>query len=383
MKRIISIKPILAVVSILLFAIVFKSCKKADNEGETINEDLKIAKENLIKQVKAQYGDISAATVIPISKEADEYFYKSASGDMVSLYNNTKVNAKGTIDGDCLYTCSNANNAADLVINYTLDYVQRFYICENLSAPPDKSTVEVKWTVSVPFGVLPQAAGQNTTGYLKIGPLKQINNTIYTAQFNSVTITNLGPAPGCATNTLYSIVYKFTSVPNNLFASPNQISASINLANNCSLVGNLVSSGYVSAPPFSQNAYLPCNRIDKVWASTSVPVIVNGMATAVCGSQPSGWQYIDNHQLEYRKVTSATSFKWEDQSYTPQNGIPFGSSTPSATFSPFNGVGLPAISANSGWWLIRYRNVKTPDCPTIPIADWGNPALWITEARQY
>ncbi|MBP6022592.1 hypothetical protein [Ferruginibacter sp.] len=392
MKTITLPKVVITLITIALFAVVLKSCKKVDKNAANTKEVA--AKEAVLKAIQKEYGNVSAGIIIPVNKAADEYFYRDASGNMVSLYGN--LTSRTGINGPsvCKANCNTTSNPADLRIIYTLDYVQRLYMCESSSIPDlAKSIVSVKWTVSVPFnfgytiGNVPPLHYGNVVFKNSSGtPI----NTL-TANNSEVTTTMIGADPSCPTwNNLWEVTYKFTQVSDGNFASGNTIEASVSLENDCALVGNVVASGYVSAPAFSQNAYLPCNRVDMVYAYSGITTVL-GNTTAIC-THPSGFTYTDYHQLEYRQVVAASgSLKWEDQIDIFGNpssinwGIPLGGSTPSATFLPNDGVTLANITSGSGAWLVRYRNVKTGSCNEItPIGSiWPTPGLWVTKALYF
>ncbi len=386
-----TIRIITAIMVVATFMLLIKGCKKVENTSNS--KDVELAKTALIKSIKEQYGDVSAGIVIPVNKQAEDYFYKDANGKMVSLYGIPTGQQGITAPAPCKANCNSTTNPADLRIIYTLDYVQRFYICE-VNSTNDKSTVSVKWTVSVPFN-LGYTIGFPVQTYGTVRFKNSSGTVINTLQANTgqLTETMVGADPACPTwNNLWTITYKFTQVANSNFASGNTIEAAVSLENDCSLVGNVVASGNISAPSFSQNANLPCNRIDKVWANATTPAIVIGNTAAVC-TQPSGFNYVDFHQLEYRPVNSPTgSLKWEDQTSASNVswGLPFGSSILNPAFAPSNGATLTNITSGSGLWLIRYRNVKTGTCNIInplplgpPNGNWGNNALWVTEAWSY
>ena len=386
MKTINSIKFIGSIIAIAAFIMILKSCKKAD----IAPQDAATTRAAAINAIKAKYGDVSAGIVYNINKTATEYFYKDANGQRVSLHGAGGTN--GPTPTPCTYDCSTAPNASWLFPTYVLDYVERFYKCESSSLPGDqKSEVNVKWTVSVPFNIAPASVGSTLSeGYVQFDDGTTI--TTFTAPYTQMTMTYIGPTPGCSTNNTYEVTYKVDNIPDSYFASGTTIAAAVDLANNCYLVYNIVSSGYVTGPTFSQDGYLPCNRIDKVYTSSipaTVPAIWNGNAVGTC-TQPTGWQYIDYHQLEYRPVTVPGNYNWDDQtSSTIRWGTPSGGGATVPNFSPFDYVTLSNITTGSGWWLIRYRNVKTGSCniingsPAAPGQPWGNPALWITEAWQY
>ena len=399
---------LIALVTIALFAVVLKSCKKVDKNAANTNEAA--AKEAVQKAIQKEYGNVSAGIIIPVNKAADEYFYRDASGQMTSLYGN--LTSRTGINGPslCKANCNTTSNPADLRIIYTLDYVQRFYECESNG---DKSTVTVKWTVSVPFQIGYTIGNVPPLHYGNVR-FKNSSGTVIntlTATNGQVASTMIGADPSCPTwNNLWEVTYKFTQVTNGNFASGNTIEASVSLENDCALVGNVVLSGYVSAPAFSQNAYLPCNRIDKMYVYSTIQ-LPGPNATALGNYQftcpyptTDGFVPIDFHQLEYRRVNATNgSLKWDDQingSPASQNaiywGVPTSTSTSNPTITGGGGFNLTAMTPGTGKWLVRYRNVKTSTCNTFlnssgsnssspdPQAGavWGNTALWVTEVVQ-
>lgn len=390
MKTINSLKLIISVIAIAAFVLLLKSCKKADMKPPD-NKTAEQTKAAAIKAIKDKYGNVSAGVVYNINKPAPEYFYKDAAGNKVSLYGSGKNkpgNANGPTPTPCTYDCSTAPNASYLTITYTLDYVERFYLCESI----DESNVNVHWTVSVPFNIAPFSVGnQFSEGYVQFtDPFS--TTTTFTAPYTDMTMTYLGADPACSVNNLYEVTYKVTNVPNSNFANGNTIAAAVDLANNCRLVYNLVSSGYQNGPTFSQDGYLPCNRIDKVYINpnTGPSNCATVAGNYILCSPPGGsFSVIDYHQVEYRPVTSGTSLLWDDQvTGSPVNwGVPTGTSTGDPALDPYTGVSnLINMTPSTGLWLVRYRNVKTSVCDIIsglpfgsPGAPWGNEALWITE----
>lgn len=358
---------------------ILKSCKKAD----IAPQDAATTKAAAIKAIKAKYGDVSAGIVYNINKTATEYFYKDANGQRVSLHGAGAVN--GPTPTPCTYDCSTAPNASWLFPFYTLDYVERFYKCESV----DQSEVNVQWTVSVPFSIgVSSIGGQFSSGYVRFTDATPTVTT-FTAPYTDMTITYVSTDPTCLTNNLYTVSYKVDNIPDSYFASGTTIAAAVDLANNCNLTFNLVSSAYVNGPSFSQNGYFPCNRIDKVYINPYNPVVLMN-AAGIC-THPSGFTYSDYQQFEYRKVTVTGDDNWVDQTspirwaayyYGPGN---IGSETPA--FTPSESAYLTYITASSGQWLFRYRNVLTGSCNVIsagsPGGNWGNPALWFTEVKTF
>ncbi len=353
MKAINFLKLIIALTGIILFTFVLKSCKKSndvlpDKDPATIIADVK-------KAIQQKYGDISAGFVYPVNKTAAAIFYKNATGNMVKLYDYSS----SLLNRPCV-NCSQTSNPADLTIIYTLDYVQRFYMCENST----QSDITAKWTVSVPFSIV---ATPNSYGKVKLtptsGPAVELNTQNGTSNF---IVTYLGPA--CFNNKLYEITYKFTGVSNSDLLSGTTLDAFISLENDYSLLGYTASSGYVSAPSFSQDPYLPCNRIDKMYVNpnTGPSNCATAAGNYILCSPPSGLNVIDYHQVEYRAVNHSTSFLWDDQTSSVYWGQPTGTGTGDPALNPSTGVSnLVQMTPSSGTWLVRYRNVKTSVCDII------------------
>jgi hypothetical protein len=388
MKTTKSIRFIAILMAMAAFMLVIKSCKKVDNSGTTNAEAAKAA---AIQSVKAQYGDISAGIVYNVNKAADEYFYKNTEGKMVSLYGAVANAANGPDISapnppGCQYNCTNTTNPANLRLVYTLNQVQRFYDCET-ATNAQQSKVSVDWTVSVPF-VIGGPKPTFSTGdvkFINASGVTLLTLTASTGNF-ALSINYLGPDPACTTGRLYKITYMFNNVANGYFASGNTIKASLSLANDCALLGNVAASGDIAAPAFSQNAYLPCNRVDKAFLSAGgggAPIIISGGNASLC-SNPAGFLTIDAYQLEYRQKT-AVSDKWDDQiNNSPVRwSVPSGGTAFLPTFSYGSSATLTFITAGSGLWLVRYRNVKTGTCdiisPSVPNGIWSNPALWVMQ----
>lgn len=385
MKSIIQFRFTIPIIAIAAFMIFLNSCKKTDFN----NNDPKAARAAAIKAVQERYGNVSAGIIFNVNKKADEMFYRNAQGKMVSLYE--QQGNKGPILNRPCYTCDNAPTAGDLKLEYTLNYVQRWYKCESTA---DKSTLTANWTISIPF--VPSYFSvfnlPDTWGYLQIiapGGGSPLTHTSY-ANVSPYDFTMKYLGPDCFNNKIYEVTYFFENVPDSYFGNGAQISASLSIEGPCSLIGGVATSGSVNAPTQSNDSYLPCNRIDKVWINP--PGGGSSYATAagnymLC-NYPSGFTLIDAHQVEYREVNSSTSFLWSDQTSQVHWGEPVGSSGEAPTINPSTGVSnLIGMTASSGTWLVRYRNVKTSVCDVIygignpppPNGDWGSLFTWVTE----
>lgn len=93
----------------------------------------------------------------------------------------------------------------------------------------------------------------------------------------------------------------------------------------------------------------------------------------------SGMTPIDYHQLEYRQVTASGSLEWEDQISSIEVGVDQTSGSPTPILNPYTGVSnLTSITPNTGSWLVRYRNIKSPNCIQFAAnSSWSG--LWNTE----
>ncbi|MBK6379906.1 MAG: hypothetical protein IPF72_09330 [Chitinophagaceae bacterium] len=303
MKTINSIRLILSLFAIAVFILFLNSCKKT-NIDMPANQNAEDARAAAIKAIKDKYGNISAGVIINVNRDPKDLFYRNAiTGNMVKIDKSSNNNIV------CNYNCGNTSNPADLHLVYTLSYIQRNYMCEAST----KSDLNVSWTISVPFTPLTTYGLNSSTGTLKVtDPF----STLHTYNNLAITIRTIGADPDCSQNTLYEIKFTASSIPDSYFGSGMTMDASLNLYNNCSIVGNLINTGDVGAADLFLQAELPCYRVDKVWINP--PGGGTSYATAfgnynIC-SYPSGFALIDNHQLEYRQVTSGSSLEWDDQS---------------------------------------------------------------------
>lgn len=361
------------------FIVIFYSCKKADIDIPPSQNaaDLKAA---IIKATKERYGNISAGVITTVNRDAKDIFYRDATGNMINLY---KTNSNNIINPPtCTYNCSNTTNPGDLHLVYTLSYIQRNYLCESTGANSD---LNISWTISVPFTPLTSYGFNTSTGTLKV---TDPGSTLHTYSNLAITIRTIGGDPSCGTNTLYEISYKALQVPDSYFGTGMTMDASLSLYNNCSLLGNLITTGDVTAADIFLQADLPCYRVDKVYVNppgggTSYATVAGGYN--LC-TNPSGFTPIDYHEVEYRLVNNGSgSLQWSDQTSTVYFGETILTNTPIAYVSPYDAIDLPNMTSSSGTWLVRYKNIKISYCDLIynggsnPDGNWGNSTFWLTE----
>src|SRR6478735_3238735 len=147
--------------------------------------------------------------------------YKDKNGKMVPLYDALAKNNPGVTNLVCLGDCNTLSNPASLRIVFTLDYSERYYLCESAS---DKSSVRVKWTASVPFGFTdPYGRPGRYTAKVRF---KDANGNVV----NTYTVTpllgdlvSLGTDPNCSYNNVWEIYYNVNNIPNSDFAAGNTV----------------------------------------------------------------------------------------------------------------------------------------------------------------
>ena len=349
--------------SIILFSFLLKGCKKAGDETN-LNTDSE-AKAAAIKAVIAQYGNVSKAIIFPMDKTAEDLFYKDNQGNMVQFNN---ANSSSAVPS-CTFNCSNTTDPNNLIQTYTLKYVQRNYICET----NDKSDLMANWRISVPY--TPLLASPGNPANLSYGRIRITGggSTATSANITGITIRSAGPDATCTGHNLYDITYTFKSIANSYFTNI-FLEASLYLYNDCSLVGNLVQTGYVSGPiapnQTSENLYnVPCERTDKVWinpGNAGNPATALGCYT-ICWYPSPNFTPVTNQQVQWRKKTSTTSNHWDDQTSVVNSPAPM---------NPYTGlINLIPMYNGSGTWVVRYRN-RAADCLS-PNANWTG--VYVTE----
>ena len=382
MKKILSLRFLITVIGLISFLILIKSCTKVDQKA--IDSSGPQVNAKAIEEIKHQYGNVSAAMIQKVNKNADTIFYRNSSGRMVNLFSPHVGNS--SMGGPC-NSCSTTSDPAQLRIRYTLNYVQRFYLCEGTG----NSNLTVNWTVSVPFslnivaGVGPEG---NTYGVVDITDPSNTSTLHHSAAASDLKIINEGADPVCSYNTLYEISYSYNNISDTYFGNGTSITAALSLDNNCSLVNNVTTSGHVTAPTTSLTSYLACNRLDKLFINphTGAAPGYNTTATGcyVICTHPSGsFEPIDNHQLEYRRVLNTSSDQWDDQTGIGNdiyNAAPVFTTSEIPEVSPYGTSDLVHMTSGSGYWLIRYRNVKSSCGSITPKGSvWSIPESWTVE----
>ena len=366
------------------FTLVLSSCKKNDANREVDTKTI-VQKAAIINNVKARYGNASASSIYNINKAADQVFYENSKGEKVPLYKTG--NQPSTYN--CEYTCGNTNDPGNLHIIYLLQSLQRIYMCDGST----NSDLIATWIITVPFTPLtedPNNSSNKSYGSIKIESSLATNTW---DNINSITIKNLGADPDCSTNNRYQISYRAANIPEDYFVGISELGADLRLYNDCSITGYVTTPSEVIVP----ESYLillnePCERVDQAYilppggGSTYATVTGNYV---ICSYPSSNFTPITYHEVEYRAVTSGSSDEWDDQTSTVHWGVPIGSGSESPVVNPSTGVSnLIGMTASSGDWLVRYRNVKTSVCDIIylhvglsllPNGAWGNPTYWVVE----
>jgi hypothetical protein len=367
MKTITSLRFILSIIAIAAFMLIIKSCKKI-NTDTAIAEKTELARQDVIKAIKEQYGDVSRSVIIPVNKEAGEIKYRDVNANsMVNLKSSNAAASASGILAPCWYNCTNATSAGQLRIFSTLTSVQRTYYVQTNSSGY-KNDIIVNLEVSLPFTPLnadPGNPANLSNGSILItppfGPSYGNNN------ITPIAISYISADPACSANNLYKISYTWSWVTDDIdFTNGYQVDVDLDLYNDCSLVGNFVTIGGFTSTLAGMMA--ACDRTDNVWTPGGGPggcIIAAGNYITI--PPPSGWAYPDLHQLEYRAINNANYIAWEAQSSTIYYGQPPSSSSYTATFSSTLGfVELRNMVPSSGNWIVRFRNIKSPTCVSIP-----------------
>ena len=375
----------MAILAVTAFMLTIKSCKKTDNN--TVNaKDEEAARAAVIKSIKEKYGNVSAAIIYPLNENAESLSYRNALDNSMTKFNAGAISNAPNGPSLCSYNCNNTTNPNLLHLVYTVQSIQRTYYCQP-NSNNFQNDVVVNWQVSVPFTPLvadPNNSSNLSSGYVLITP--PLGPIFGSGNITPVVISTIGPDPNCSANTLYKISYSFFYITRDItFTNGYPIDVSLNLYNNCSLVGNLVNSGNVSSTLAGKTA--PCDRTDKVYVAGGGPnnCMVVGSSYLTC-NPPSGLVLTDLNQVEYRQQDNASTTAWESQGSAINYGqIPF-TLTFTASMNAANGfLNLLNMLPGSGTWIVRYRNIKNPTCILIgdqivpPTSSLVWPGNWVTE----
>jgi hypothetical protein len=397
MKKIKALNLLGSILVVAAFALILKSCKKADNTATTTTEIQKseAAQQAAIASIKQKYGNVSGGVVYNFLKKADQVFFRDKDGKMKDVKFAPIDKGPATSSIICP-DCALATSLGQLTRVFTLNYVKRVYKCESTN----KSTLIANWTIDVPYHPMSDYSDNITSSYGTISitapgggsPLTHdtYNDNPLNTTPGDLKITYLGTG-SCFRNRLYSITYSFDQVPDSYFGNTTgtAITCALNIEDDCSWTGGITSASANGVTP-STDSYLPCNRTDLVYNIPPIQSLGNyATSTALYGTctNPGGFLGIDAHQVEYREVNSVSSVLWADQSTTIYWGeMP----VPPYTEVPSMGTGgvlnLKHMLYASGTWIVRYRNVKTSVCdilylgsPGAPGANWGSEFTWVEE----
>lgn len=336
---------------ISIFTVAVNSCKKEKKTAtdENVNDKRYLA----IEAVKKEFGNVGRSYVYSVNKNAKTMYYRNSAGQLTEIIK--YANRIGA--ADCTHDCSNTSDPNDLVTHYTLQYIQRNFECGSATL----SSLYAKWLISVPYTPLltdPTNSSNHSYGVIKMHPFGGSPTT--SGNITDMTIRSIGADPNCGSNNLYEITYKFNLSDNLIFGDFAE--ASLNLYNDCRLVGNLQATGFVTGNPIpndpDETTYLsPCERVDKVWVN---PGTGSSDASAlgsysICSSFPSGFIATTYQQVQWRLVTNGSSYHWDDQTSTVQ-ALPSGGGTPYLFSASAGFATLTGMHSGNGTWLVRYRN---------------------------
>lgn len=386
MKIITSLRIIITLLAIAAFTLILKSCKKVDNPQPVSPETYNNVKAKVIKSIQEKYGQVGSAQIITVNKDVKDLFYRNSSGNMEKINPASATFGPNSPTSPCNYNCSNTTNPANLHLVYTLQSIQRTYYCQTNSFGY-LNDVSVVWQISVPFTPLladPGNPSNLSAGAIVITPPagpSPASNTL------PITISYLGADPFCSANSLYKISYTFQNVIlDQVFDYAYPIDTYLTLYNDCGILSNLITTSTVSTTLSNMTA--PRDRTEKVWINqNSGPAnCCTAAGDYITSCTPPGGVAIDNHQIEYRAVTTTNNhFGWEEQTSTVYYGYSLATSSYYATIDPSTGISyLDQMVPSTGFWLVRYRNIKGTTCQRIgsatspyPLQTW--PGNWAVE----
>jgi hypothetical protein len=371
MKQLLNKTALIFIIMTTIFVTTWVGCtKNNDFTTPTTITEQKLTpqqiQQNAINATRAAYGNVSAGEVINVNQISTNVSYKNSVGQMVKL---TTVPTENIV---CNFNCTNTTNPANLNQVYTLSSFTRFYECEANGG----SKLYTNWNVSVPY--TPTATGSSAT--VTFTPSGGSPGTV--TAYN-ITVRYLSADPNCAANSLYEVRYLAQWYTNNYFGVGGSITTTLNLANNCSLVGNMISTTITRG--VVANTFKPCNRIDKVYINpnTGPGGTTTAIGNYVLCNPPSPFTPVDAHQIEYRKVTNAPNYEWDLQTSAITKGKDVITGFDQTFITPYGQtIYFPGMTAGSGQWLVRYRNVINSSCGIIsgfPNSFWGSTLYYATE----
>lgn len=381
----IKIKKILPAISLVtITAFILYGCKK--NTAIEAGNNTETNKEKIIEAAREKYGNITAPVIYQPHKNASYLFYI----DENSVEKRIEYDAVATEATCGQYTCATATKAANLYITFTLEYIKWYYKC---GTGHDLTAI---WKVSVPFNLSeghPLIGNTYSSGHMRI---KDVNgnilatggsNTFYKAGGN-MQIVNEGPDPNCSSNTLYTVTYTWENIADTYFVG-NEVDCYVVIYNDCSKTNYSIGAGYTQGLTYTNTSNvftLPCDRIDQAFITlgTGINSCANVVGAYNLCTPPSGYPWVNEHQVEYRPVDNTSSDLWEDQSNSSviQYGIVSGSGTPGTQAITMDAccdvIDLRDMKPNSGKWLVRYRNRHT-GCSTPGSLGALWPGNYVTE----
>lgn len=253
-----SFKMAIIAISIILFSLILKSCKKNDNANNLLSTRDSIIKESnfdlsALRDSIALHPELKSV-IIPMNEKVPASFYDTA-GNIIT--GKTKAVPITLSVEQCSFLAPQDYPATE-----TISSIAQNYDCNN------GYSYTVTWTISMPVVaelVSPFSSTAFSGGGVKVtnifGTNTYLNTTI------APTITYLGDDPSTSNeNKLYSVVYTTPFIPFSDFAASQAavLRFSILIYTDClysAYVQTSWSSGTLSSPTSTSN---PCNRIDPI-----------------------------------------------------------------------------------------------------------------------
>lgn len=385
MKKINFLKYITATITVVLFALVLKSCKKADIEPtSTITTgltDLDRAKAH-VKEVSKQWGGLPE--VFPVQQKMDMYWV-----DPNGVRKDPKTSNNSFGGG-----CSNY----DLPDYATLLQYQRIYRCDG-PGYLIQYEYNVSWNKPVVYNNT--SSGVSTAGYISVWDNNgDVFVTSYNVNGSDVAITDLGVDINNASNHIYNVKFSKSTVIPTAYVNGDAITT----------YTIRIGATFVTSCPLSYSLYIvpakafgfvggtglsPCDRNDR--PIFQPPSIFTGQhklgisgydPTYGCSEYTGTFTRTDLQQVQYSLDGGSTWSLFPNATVSTSNTIL------SDGFIFYNDFAeTPNLTPGTYTVILRFKNWRyasgfpspliDPDVANGDCHSWGNPSLPTTPQQLY
>ncbi len=359
MKTLTSLKYITAIIAIIIIAVIFNGCKKADLQPEPTydNNTISKVKANVANQIKEAGG---IPIIFNVNKPVTTYWAdkdgKEVTKDKLDLNNFTS-------------TCDADYPAYTNLVQYT-----RTYRCLN---SPEGYEIQFEYELSWNKNVL----NKSTLGFIEIvNNSTGVTEATYTISGKyDVIVTDKGPDsnPSFPNNEIFSVSFRSAAIPRDyingdIFANTYTVKVSATFGTDCSYSYSLYSLP-VGLFGFTTNTGLaPCDRNEKAWFQNSS--LFNNKKIGVSGYDPVfscsnyGGSFVrtDLQEVGYWIIGLSTTWqKFSNATIPTSNNILANGFLQQTDFaeSPVITVTTPTTYTV----ILRYRNWKYNGTPPSPL----------------